>query len=245
MFRHRLPDAHKGFVENKGWKSPADAVESFVNLEKLFGADKAGRTAVLPKDENDAEGRKAFYAKIGVPDSADAYELPLPDGDDGSFAKTASGWFHQHGVPKAAAQGIAKAWNEHISKLVADGEAAEKQASEHAANEVRASWGPEAAKKEEHARRAFRHVFGEDKLATYEKALGTAEFLKMAALVGEKIAEPGFAGEGGGGGSFSMQPSVAKARIEELRTKRLANQISEKEFFAEMERLGPIAAQAS
>ena len=42
-----LPNADadtKGFIETKGWQSPADAVTSYRNIEKMLGADRAGRT---------------------------------------------------------------------------------------------------------------------------------------------------------------------------------------------------------
>ncbi|MET0659134.1 MAG: hypothetical protein ABW110_13365, partial [Steroidobacteraceae bacterium] len=81
-----FPEAHKSLVETKGFKSVEDVFNWGINAEKLIGLDRAGRTVVLPKDEADVEGRKAYYAKIGVPESADKYELPLPEGDDGSFS---------------------------------------------------------------------------------------------------------------------------------------------------------------
>ena len=96
-------DAHKDIVGAKQWQDPDSVIESYVNLEKLFGADKAGRTIVIPKDENDQEGLKAFRAKIGVPEAPEAYEL-----GDTNFAKAASSWFLETGVPKSAAQALAK-----------------------------------------------------------------------------------------------------------------------------------------
>ena len=41
-------------VKAKGWKGPADALLSYQNLEKVFGADKAGRTILAPKSEVEA-----------------------------------------------------------------------------------------------------------------------------------------------------------------------------------------------
>lgn len=240
------PQEFRDWAQNKGYQSPADALWGHWNTEKLIGLDKAGRTVVLPKDATDVEGTKAFHAKLGVPESADKYELPLPEGDDGSFAKVASTWFHQAGVPKSAAQGIAKAWNEHISALVKEGEAQEQAASKRAVDEVRAAWGPEATQKEEMARRAFAHVFGNDKMEGYEKSLGTAEFLKMAALVGEKFSEPGLAGGNGGGNSFAPSKAAAQTRLEEIRMQRAAGSINEQAWKggvqAEFERLSQIVA---
>jgi hypothetical protein len=155
------PEAHKSIVETKGWKTPGDALESYVNLEKLIGADKAGRTVVLPKDENDVEGRKAFYAKLGVPESADKYELPLPDGDSDELAKAAADWFHKAGVPKTAAQQITKAWNDHISGMVKAQEEAEKAQADTELAQLKSTWGPEEAAPQGQALREtkFKTVF--------------------------------------------------------------------------------------
>ncbi|HQQ71498.1 MAG TPA: hypothetical protein PLL92_14465, partial [Alicycliphilus sp.] len=62
----------KSWAESKGFKDPETAVASAWNLEKLIGADRNGRTVVLPKYDKDVEGIKAFRAKLGVPDSPDA-----------------------------------------------------------------------------------------------------------------------------------------------------------------------------
>jgi len=240
-----FPDSHKSLVETKGWKTSADALTSYQNLETLIGAEKAGRTVVLPKDDKDVEGTKAFRAKLGVPESADKYELPMPEGTDPTFAKAASDWFHKAGIPKTSAQGIVKEWNAYVEKLVKEGEAAEVAASKQAADQVRAEWGADAPKKEEFARRAFRQVLGEDKIAQYEKALGTAEFLKLAALIGDKIAEPGAAGEGGGGGSFSPNKATAQAKLDEMRLARANGTVSDAQWKAneaERERLAKIVS---
>ena len=69
-------DSHKDFVAGKGWKTGDDAITGYQNLEKLIGAEKAGRSVVLPKDENDVEGNKAFRAKLGVPEKVDGYAIP-------------------------------------------------------------------------------------------------------------------------------------------------------------------------
>ena len=42
-----LPEETRGMVEIKGWKGPEDAIQSYANLEKMLGADKAGRGLVI------------------------------------------------------------------------------------------------------------------------------------------------------------------------------------------------------
>jgi len=42
----------------------------------------------LPGKDATPEQWSEFYKQIGAPDKAEAYELPLPEGDSGEFAKT-------------------------------------------------------------------------------------------------------------------------------------------------------------
>jgi hypothetical protein len=60
-----LDDAGRALVAAKGWRGPGDVVQSYANLEKLMGADRAGRTVVPPKDGDAAEAFDAFYDRIG------------------------------------------------------------------------------------------------------------------------------------------------------------------------------------
>jgi hypothetical protein len=242
-----FPDEHKGYVENKGWKSPADVLTSAINLEKLLGADRAGRTVVMPKDENDVEGKKAFFAKLGVPETADKYELPLPEGDNGELAKVASDWFHKAGVPKAAAQQITKSWNDHIGQLVKADQDAAKAKSDADLAQLKSTWGQDAQKNEELARRGMT-AYGKkaglesDDLNALESTLGTAKMLKLFLALGQSTAEAGFGGDGGGG--FGMTKSAAQEKLANIQARRAAGQITEIEWNsgqrAEFERLSQI-----
>jgi hypothetical protein len=228
-----FPVEHKDFVTNKGWKGAGDAITSFVNLEKLIGADKAGRTVILPKDEKDADGIKAFRTRMGVPDSADGYELPLPEGDKGEFAKIAAKWFHGQGVPKAAAQSIAKQWNEHIAALVkADQDAAVAESDRQLAT-LKTEWGGDFEKNSEFARRFLRAAGWDDaKVALYEQTFGTSSMLKDFHAFGSKFQEKSLAGGdgGGGGGSFTMTKAAAQARLDEIRSARIAGTITDAQW---------------
>lgn len=233
-----FPDTHKEFVESKGWKAPGDVLDSYANLEKLIGAEKAGRTVVLPKDANDVEGRKAFFAKIGVPDTPDAYELPVPAGEGAEFAKTAAQWFHANGVPKAAAQAIAEQWNGFMEKLVTEEQQKAQVASAQQLDKLKTEWGPEFDKRAEYARRFLKEAGWDDsKVAKYEQAFGTAEMLRDFYQWGSKLGEPDFVT--GNPQGFTPQKAAVQAKINELRQKRIAGQVTDAQFHAEMSVLGP------
>lgn len=233
------------YVTNKGWKSPTEVVSSAMNLEKLLGADRAGRTIVMPKDEKDADGIKAFRAKLGVPESPDGYQLPIPDGMDPTLAKAAAGWFHEEGIPSAAAAKFTEKWNGYIGKLVEQQEREEQAKSAQELESLRGEWGPNFEKNSEFARR-FLKASGleEADVTALEKSLGTAKMLKTFQGWGSKIAEHSFAGGDTGSGNPSGKAAV-NAQMSELRTKRMANQITEAEYFSEMERLGKLSELAA
>jgi hypothetical protein len=231
-----FPPEHKDYVANKGWKSPADVLTSAINLEKLVGADKAGRTVVMPKDDKDAEGIKAFRAKLGVPEKPEGYELPLTEGDKGEFAKQVSAWFHEQGVPKAAAQAIAGKWNEYFGGMIKAEEDAAKAESEKQLATLKSEWGGDFDKNSEFARRFLRAIGWDDpKVGAYERAFGTASMLKDFHAFGAKFQEAPLAGGGGGTPSFTMSKQAAQTKLEEIRRARMAGTISDQEWRASKE----------
>lgn len=204
-------------VKTKGWKHPGEALLSYANLERVFGADKAGRTILAPKGDDDAEGWNALYDRLGRPKTPDEYELPVPEGDDGAFAKVASTWLHEAGVPKRQAQLIASKWNE-FSAALEEQQAKDFQAqTERDYAALKGEWGAAAAQNEEMARRAVAQ-FGQEAgldaegLTKLEKAIGTGPMLKLFNAIGSKFAEGTFVG-GNAPAGYKMTPAQAQAEI--------------------------------
>lgn len=117
------------------------------STSNLLGGDNQTQQAApepflqaLPGAE-DADGWNSLYTKLGRPESAEGYELPLPEGDDGSFAKQTSEWMHAAGLSKQQAQSLATAWNSHqAAQKAAQNEANEKYQIECIAA-VKKEWG--------------------------------------------------------------------------------------------------------
>lgn len=184
-------------VKAKGWKGPADALLSYQNLEKVFGADKAGRTILAPKGDDDADGWNAVYNRLGRPESADKYELPVPEGDDGSFAQAAAPVLHELGLTTKQARGLAEWWNKASSARIeaADESFSKQSEAEYAA--LRGEWGAAATQNEELAKRAvlkFSKEAGIDEAAfdAMERAIGTAKVMKLFHAIGAQFSESAF-----------------------------------------------------
>lgn len=245
----------KSWLATKNFPDAEKAFSSYRNLETLFGADKAGRTVLLPRDDNDAEGWKTLSARLGVPEKADGYKLPLPEGvQDDAFAKTAANWFHAAGVPPRAANQIANAWNAWIAEQVKVGENADRAESARQMAALEQELGPKFAEQRELSQRGFRAFaknFGLDDKATLERAesvLGAANLTKFFAGLGFLDQEDGFVDGGRPNALFTTTAGDAQRQIEQIRNDRIAGKISDHEWRSVYEKkvmdLGKIVARS-
>lgn len=204
-------------VKAKGWKHPGEAMLSYTNLEKLMGADKAGRTILAPKDANDVEGHNALYDRLGRPKTPDEYKLPVPEGDDGSLAKAMAPVLHKHGLSARQAEGLAKDWNALMQDMGEKANAAYAAKTDAEFKALQGEWGAAAKQNEELARRAmakFGTAAGLDAegLDRAEKAIGTGPLLKLFHAIGASFAEGTFV-DGAGPSGGKMTPAQAQTAI--------------------------------
>ena len=225
----------KTWLGTKNFPDAETAFKSHRNLESLMGADKAGRTLLMPKDDSDAEGWKQLNSRLGVPETADGYKLPTPEGADDGFSRTASQWFHEAGLRPAAANKIAERWNTWVQEQVTSGEAADRAESERQMSALQAEWGNDFTAKQELARRGYREFaakFGLSETASLERAesiLGAANLTKFFAGLGALNSESSFAGADGKGG-FNPSAKDAQNRIREIQQQRLEGKINDHQW---------------
>lgn len=243
-----VPPEVKTWVDGKQYASPQAALEAHMNAEKLLGVP-ADQIVRLPKAD-DAAAWEGVWSKLGRPEKAEDYGLPVPEGDDGEFAKVASAVFHKAGVPKGMAAQIATAINEHVAgAMKARADAMQAQASQ-ALDALKQEWGADFPKREELARRAFREYgqkagLEEGDVTALESAIGTSKMLRLFTALGESMSEHAFAGGESGSQSFSVSPASARAKVDEARQQRIENKISERDYLAIVDKFGPIAARAA
>lgn len=216
------PTWHDSFdADTKQWiggmgldKLPADQALAKV-LPMYRGAESklgvpADKLLRLPKDENDAEGFMQIMSKLGRPEKPEDYGLQAPEGDSGEFVKTASGWFHELGIPKRQAAGLAAKWNEHV------------QATQNAETErwnarhdeemtaLKGEWQGEAFDKNMDLAKRVMGAFGytPEQLQAIERAVGPKAMLQGFQKFGAALGEHRFVGDGNanfGGGSIDEQ----------------------------------------
>lgn len=210
-------DDVKGLAQVKGWKDPADVVSSYANLEKLLGADKAGRGLVLPKDDADPSEWGQVYDKLGRPQSADEYKLPVPEGDTGEFAKLAAGKFHELGLTAKQAEALAGWYNEQAGGIQAKQGEMMAQNAERELAELQQAWGKDYDANIEAGRRAARQFeVSEDMLTAIEGSIGTKAMLEMFSKIGKGLGEDSFV-NGNQSNAFGMSPEAARVRIGQLK----------------------------
>lgn len=212
------------WAQAKGWKDPLAAVESAYNLEKLIGFDKAGRTVVIPGDDATPEQRAAYNSRIGVPENAEGYKLPVPEGMDDAFSKQAANWFHKHGIPAKAGEGIVSEYNSYVAAQQAQQEQARTVQSEQDLDQMRGEWGQAFNERIEISRRGLTEFLPAgtpeertEMMDKLESAMGTKNFLKFAHSLGAGLGEHKLHQ---GSNSGLMTPAQASQKIAELKSNK-------------------------
>lgn len=205
----------RGYVQNKGWPDPVEAIKSYRNLEKMNGMDKV----VVPKDLNDHEGWDAYYAKGGRPDSADGYQLPVPEGDDGTFAQWGSELFHKAGLNVTQARYIAEAFNEYQASLQEEDGQSFAATAQSELNGLQREWGPDYDNKMAASQSAAQLIkqelgWGRNEVASLERAVGTRNMMSLMNLIGERISEDRYVDGGQSAGYLTAEG--ANSRINDL-----------------------------
>ena len=158
-------------------------------------AAPAAPALTLPGKEASPEEWAKFYGQLGRPETPDAYEIPVPDGDPGEFAKLVAPILHKANLTAEQAKALATGWNEFVGAQSQAQAAAAAKAEADAAAALNAQnlaekaaldneWGPRAAENTELARRAVRQFLPAEKAPDVINALesvlgykGTIQFL--------------------------------------------------------------------
>lgn len=196
--------ADSDWLANKKYGSFAELVKAHRALESKIGE----KGLILPKAADDPAWADVWKA-LGRPDDPKGYEIPLPEGDDGSFAETFRPVAHQLGLNAAQVKGLAE-WFNGLA-----GEAATLNA-EAARTELQAEWKDRFGEGIEFARRAQQTLQLDDaaveKIAT---GYGLAPTLKLLAMLGRRMGEGGGL-PGGKGGDFQPSLQALQARKQEI-----------------------------
>ena len=207
-----------GYVQNKGWTEPSQVVDSYINLEKLLGADRAGRTVALPGDKAEPAELNDFYTKLGRPAEAKDYKIDLPAGGDQTYADAAKAKFHELGLTSKQAEGLAS-WNNEYAKGMTDTQTNQSVAAYQAdVAAVKTEWGAAHDQNTVIARNAVTALgWDAKKIDAISGAIGHKATMQMFHEIGMKTGEGSFVASTDSGYGSAKTPAAAKAEIQALR----------------------------
>jgi hypothetical protein len=207
----------KDFVTTKDFKEPGAIVQSYRDLEKTMGVPKE-RLLKLP-EKADAPEWNDIYGKLGRPEKADGYKIPLPQGDKGEFAKVAAPWFHEAGLSQRQAEKLATRWNEYATAQQQQAAKGSAETAKAAEGELRQKWGAAFDQNLALADHAAEKLGIDDATALgLKQAMGATKAVEFLHSLASKIGEADFTtGSGPRGFGNKMTPDQANARIQSLK----------------------------
>jgi len=208
-----------GYVQNKGWEKPVQVLESYQNLEKLLGADRAGNTVILPKPDAQKQEVDAFYNRLGRPADPAGYKIDVPAGSDPEFAKGAAAKMHELGLNKDQGEKLAAWWNDQVGTTVKTSTEQALAKNQEQQTALKTAWGSAFDQNKEIAAAAARGLGIEPTaLDALDQALGFDKTMQLFYNIGTKIKEPDFVdGSGNRGFGAALTPGQAQAKIAELK----------------------------
>jgi hypothetical protein len=213
----------RDWLAKAGHKELPKVIKSTRHLERLLGADKAGRGLVLPAEGPDADpaGWSAVYERLGRPADAAAYGLDKLEGADPAFAGEAAAAFHKAGLNPAQAGALAEWWQGKAAQGQAAADAAFQAQGEADLAELRQAWGATFDARAEAGRRAARQFgFSAEELGKIERAIGTKGLLERMATIGAALGEDGGVPSAAAAHAGAGSPAAARAEIETLKADR-------------------------
>jgi hypothetical protein len=208
----------KGYAELKGWKDPAEAVRSTMNMEKLLGVP-ADQIIRMPKAD-DAEGMTKVFDRLGRPAKADGYKFTAPEGAGENFVKNAQGWFHEAGLTEGQAAKVVEKFGADVAQTRKAAAEAEALRAKEGVEKLNKEWGA-AMDKNTAIVDGVAREFGmsAEQVLGLRKALGPDGAMKFLYSIGQKLGEDTFVAQNGGPKGFGnvMTPDAAKARITALK----------------------------
>ena len=195
------------------------AVESHLNLEKLLGYQKVP----LPKDDTDIEGIRMFNKALGVPDTADGYQLKdavVPDAlknitfDKKAFAET----MLKRSVPPRYAAGL---WEDYIQMSLSAYNKYTTENETHLAelvNGLRQEWGDAYDGNVELGQMVINKFSDNDETNDFITAtmLKDPRGVKFLTKIGSQFAENQI-GEFKYQRGFAFSPEAAQAELSKIR----------------------------
>lgn len=223
----------------QGLEKEAANLRSAVSL-KAYPADKVNPDGTVVKADENAV--KAWRTTMGVPETADKYEIAVPSTNPyPQFAQYMKEGMLEANVPAAMAPRLAQVYEAAVAKMETELRKAEDTQSALKLTELQHAWGPQYQERVALAGRGkewlAKEVGGlnDMQLRSLEAILGTDKFMTAMWKFGAGNKEPGFAGAAGNPSTFGTTASAAQAELDQMTADRSAGKISDFQWKAKYE----------
>lgn len=196
-------------------------VKSYQGAEKLIGRDPNTLLAMPRLD--DAEGMRAVFGKLGMPESPEKYEFDKPPEGvepDADYQTWSRNTFHKLGLTASQAKTLAKEHDVYVKGLIDKHTADYKLGVEADKQALAAEWRGGFERMMNSAQTAAKALgFTPQVVDAIERSVGYAQTMKLFAEIGGKLGEDKFVGAGlkKSGFSDTMTPEEAKQAWETMK----------------------------
>lgn len=206
--------SHRDWIKAKGFKDLDGVVKSMRDTEKAL---RDGGRIKVPGEGASAEDVAAFNKAIGVPDTAEGYQVTLPETNgglelDNDMIGKLAGIAHQAGLPKAGFEAVVNAYvahqvEEHIAEVRRQDDLTQAKIAE---------WGADKDAKLADCQAAMRGLnIDRTMIAQLQNAWGSDKALDFLAKIGGGIAEDRLIT--GGSGRFGVSAAEAQNEINRMK----------------------------
>lgn len=185
-WRTELPEAQRGHEAFASYNSKSELYKGVIDLhtankeatQKL--TDLEGRIAnSIPRLTENAtpEQKQAYRQAIGVPDNAEGYEIPVPEGSTPELANAFKAFAFAEGIPKDIAKKAGEWFNGVVAKIEESINATRQAEHDTNLEALKKEWGADYDKNAEYVKKAyaqFKEVKGFDDLLNLQIG-GTAD----------------------------------------------------------------------
>lgn len=185
----------RSWAETKGLQNGSfeNVLGSYHNLEKMVGAEKAGRTITLLGDDAPPEAVNEFYTKLGRPETPDKYSVQAPDGADNTRLDMMRNMAHELGLSDKQFAGLAEADAQYIDTVTQEVSSKNEMSAVEAEAQLRKDWGAAYDLKAAQIDIAASKLgFTDEHLSGLRSAMGPVEALKFVDGLNSKMGDHDF-----------------------------------------------------
>jgi len=212
----------KAYMKEKNYANPDEVARAAWNANKIN--KMAPEIQAVVEGKATPEQEKAFYSKLGVPETPDKYDLKPTQGVtiDPNLDKLGKEIFHKTGVtPKKAQEGY-DLWNKTVGEMKAATEEAARVQNDKEMKALETRFGADLEKNKAAGQRAIQALgLNDEIMQKIEGSIGAASLIELLVAIGRKSDEGSGGFKDGGNGGDPNDPNLmtadqAKAKITAL-----------------------------